>query len=69
MKKEIQNIVSACPRSSTANPKAREDSATGDVIVRAGSPADACRFVDAIRRGGYSANVDPWDALRVIVKA
>ena len=56
---EVKKIVKQTPRASFANPRvAIED---GAIIVRAGSSADACRFIEALRNNGYTATVSPYD--------
>ena len=52
----IKKIVKACPRASFQNPHFSED-VDGGVIVRLGSPSDACRVIDALRRNGYDCNL------------
>ena len=54
--KEIKKIVNGCPRASFKNPTFRQNS-EGDIIVTLGSPADACRVIDALRGKGYDCNL------------
>ena len=63
--KTITEIVKATPRASYARPKVTEED-SGRHIIKTGSPADACRIIDALRAAGYSAGLlDPRDSRTV----
>lgn len=66
MEKTIKKIVKNTPRASFANPRVYMDE-DGLVKVIAGSPADATRFIQAIRSAGYSCNTSPWDWRTIVV--
>jgi hypothetical protein len=61
----IRQIVGATPRASFARPYIREEE-DGTATIKAGSPADAVRVIEALRAGGYAARLEgPREATRV----
>ena len=55
--KTLKQIISTTPQASIQKPKIRtnEDGAT---VIITGSPADACRLIEALRLNGYTANIE-----------
>lgn len=53
----IKRIVTETPRSSYKKPLVYKDKCNQNIMVVAGSEADAVRYIGAIRARGYSANL------------
>ena len=54
----IKRIIRETPRASFANPKVRLDKKEDCIKIFAGSEADACRYIAAIRAKGYKVGLD-----------
>lgn len=66
----IQEIIQATPRASFANPHIQEDAHDPrKCLVRAASPADACRYIAALRGEGYAARLASCHDARLIQAA
>ena len=64
--KTIRQTANSAPRASQARPQIRENQ-DGTVIIKTGSPADACRMIDALRQAGYFARLaDPRDGRTIM---
>jgi len=53
----ISEIVRATPRASFSRPYIKEEE-DGTATIRTGSPADACRVIEAIRAAGMFARLE-----------